>query len=58
MADLKGLLDYLRKNPGKLNYGSAGNGTSHHLAGELFKLQTRPSSPTCRTAAPALRCRT
>ena len=35
------LLDYLRKNPGKLNYGSAGNGTSHHLAGELFKLQTK-----------------
>jgi len=35
------LLDYLRRNPAKLNYGSAGNGTSHHLAGELFKLQTR-----------------
>ena len=34
------LLDFMRKNPGKLNYGSAGNGTSHHLAGELFKLQT------------------
>ena len=39
--DLKGLLEYLRKNPAKLNYGSAGNGTSHHLAGELFKLQTQ-----------------
>ena len=37
------LLDALRKNPGKLNYGSAGNGTSHHLAGELFKLQDRKS---------------
>lgn len=35
------LLAFLRKNPGKLNYGSAGNGTSHHLAGELFKLQTQ-----------------
>lgn len=34
------LLDFMRKNPGKLNYASAGNGTSHHLAGELFKLQT------------------
>jgi tripartite-type tricarboxylate transporter receptor subunit TctC len=35
------LLELLRKNPGKLNYASAGNGTSHHLAGELFKLQTK-----------------
>lgn len=39
--NLPDLLDLLRKNPGKLNYGSAGNGTSHHLAGELFKLQTK-----------------
>lgn len=30
----------LKANPGKLNYGSAGNGTTHHLTGELFKLQT------------------
>jgi tripartite-type tricarboxylate transporter receptor subunit TctC len=29
-----------KRNPGKLNYGSAGSGTAHHLAGELFKLQT------------------
>jgi len=35
--DLKSLVDFMRKNPGKLNYASAGNGTSHHLAGELFK---------------------
>ena len=41
VADLKGLLAALRAKPGKLNYGSAGNGTSHHLAGELFKLQTK-----------------
>jgi tripartite-type tricarboxylate transporter receptor subunit TctC len=34
------LLGYLKANPGKLNFGSAGNGTSHHLVGELFKLQT------------------
>ncbi|MGL5116591.1 MAG: Bug family tripartite tricarboxylate transporter substrate binding protein, partial [Beijerinckiaceae bacterium] len=30
----------LKANPGKLNYGSAGNGTTHHLTGELFKLQS------------------
>lgn len=35
------LLAYIRQNPGRLNYGSAGNGTSHHLAGELFKLQSK-----------------
>ena len=39
-TDLKGFLEYVRRNPGMQNYGSAGNGTSHHLAGELFKLQT------------------
>jgi tripartite-type tricarboxylate transporter receptor subunit TctC len=49
-------LDYLRKNPGKLNYGSAGNGTSHHLAGELFKLQTQTfiTHIPYRGAGPAL----
>lgn len=41
--DLKGLIDYAQKNPGKVNFGSAGNGTSHHLAGELFKIQTKTS---------------
>ena len=31
------IIDYAKKNPGKLSYASAGNGTSQHLAGELFK---------------------
>ncbi len=50
------LIDLLRKNPGKLNYGSAGNGTSHHLAGELFKLQTKTfiTHIPYRGAGPAL----
>ncbi|HSI49768.1 MAG TPA: tripartite tricarboxylate transporter substrate binding protein [Ideonella sp.] len=56
VKDLAGLLDYVRKNPGKLNYGSAGNGTSHHLAGELFKLQTKTfiTHIPYRGAGPAL----
>jgi tripartite-type tricarboxylate transporter receptor subunit TctC len=29
---------YAKANPGKLNMGSAGNGTSQHVAGELFKM--------------------
>lgn len=38
---LKNLIDYSRANPGKLNYGSAGSGTTHHLAVELFKTMTK-----------------
>ncbi len=30
-----------RSNPGKLNYSSAGSGTTQHLSGELFKLRTK-----------------
>jgi tripartite-type tricarboxylate transporter receptor subunit TctC len=39
--DFKSFMALLRANPGKLNYASAGNGTSHHLAGELFKQQSK-----------------
>jgi tripartite-type tricarboxylate transporter receptor subunit TctC len=31
------LMDYAKKNPGKLTYGSAGNGSIHHISAELFK---------------------
>jgi tripartite-type tricarboxylate transporter receptor subunit TctC len=39
--DFKSFLALVRRSPGRYNYGSAGTGTSHHLAGELFKQQTR-----------------
>jgi tripartite-type tricarboxylate transporter receptor subunit TctC len=34
--DLAGLIDYARKNPGKLTYASGGVGSANHLAGALF----------------------
>lgn len=40
-GDFKAFMAQVKANPGKLNYGSAGAGTSHHLAGELFKQQTK-----------------
>ncbi|RDJ20391.1 tripartite tricarboxylate transporter substrate binding protein [Bosea caraganae] len=50
------LIDFAKKNPDKLNYASAGNGTTHHLAGELFKLQTKTgiTHVPYRGAGPAL----
>ena len=55
-GDFKSFLDEVRKNPGKFNYGSAGGGTSHHMAGELFKLQTKTfiTHIPYRGAGPAL----
>ena len=56
VADFKAFLAYARQNPGRLNYGSAGSGTSHHLAGELFKQQTKTfiTHIPYRGAGPAL----
>jgi len=56
VGTLKEFLELVRKNPGKYNYASAGNGTSHHLAGELFKLQTKTfiTHIPYRGAGPAL----
>lgn len=41
ITDVKSFIAYVKANPGKLNMASSGNGTSIHLAGELFKTQTR-----------------
>jgi len=41
ITDVKSFLAYAKAHPGQLNMASAGNGTSIHLAGELFKTQTK-----------------
>lgn len=43
IQNMKDLLAYAKANPGKLTYGSAGTGTSQHLAGELFKSMSHTS---------------
>jgi tripartite-type tricarboxylate transporter receptor subunit TctC len=47
---------YAKANPGKINMGSAGNGTSQHVAGELFKMMAGIDMVHVpyRGAAPAL----
>jgi tripartite-type tricarboxylate transporter receptor subunit TctC len=37
ITTLKGLIERARANPGKLTFGSSGNGSTIHLSGELFK---------------------
>ena len=41
VKNLKEFIELLKKNPGKFNYASAGNGSTHHLAGEQFKMLTK-----------------
>ena len=35
------LIDYAKSNPGKVSFGSAGNGSSNHLSGELLKVLSK-----------------
>ena len=39
ISSTRDLVAYLKKNPARINYGSGGNGSAGHLAGELFKTQ-------------------
>jgi len=40
VSSLKELIEHVRKRPGEINFGTAGKGSTHHLAGELFAMQT------------------
>ena len=55
-GDFGAFMRQVQANPGKLNYASAGAGTSHHLAGELFKQQSKTfiTHIPYRGAGPAL----
>jgi tripartite-type tricarboxylate transporter receptor subunit TctC len=49
-------IDYVKKNPGKVNLASSGNGTSVHLSGEMFMAMTgtKMQHVPYRGAAPAI----
>lgn len=40
VKNVQELIEYARRNPGRLSNGSSGNGTTGHLGGELFKAMT------------------
>ncbi|MFP8833224.1 Bug family tripartite tricarboxylate transporter substrate binding protein [Hydrogenophaga sp. XSHU_21] len=56
VANVKDFIAYVKARPGRLTYGSAGNGSSPHLAGEMFKSQAGLFAVHVpyRGAAPAL----
>ena len=55
-ADFTGFVDYAKRNPGKLNYSSAGNGTLPHVTMELLlrRLGIEVRHIPYRGAAPAM----
>jgi tripartite-type tricarboxylate transporter receptor subunit TctC len=41
LADLRAFLDYAHQNPGRISYGSVGNGSASHLTMELLKSEAK-----------------
>ena len=41
ISNVADLVTYAQRHPGRLNYGSGGNGSAGHLAGEMFKSQAK-----------------
>jgi tripartite-type tricarboxylate transporter receptor subunit TctC len=56
VTTFQGFIDYARKNPGKINVSSAGNGTLPHITMELLSLREKfqVTNVPYRGAAPAL----
>jgi tripartite-type tricarboxylate transporter receptor subunit TctC len=56
VTSVKEFVDHAKANPGKLSYGSAGSGSSPHLAGEMFARQAgfQAQHIPYKGAAPAL----
>ncbi len=56
VKDGKEFIEYVKKNSAKMSFGSAGNGSGPHLAGEMFKAKTNTSAVHVpyKGAAPAL----
>ena len=56
VTNLSELIDFAKKNPGKLNYGSTGSGSSNHLSMELFMTMTgtRMTHVPYKGSAPAV----
>ena len=57
VKDLKEFIAYVKANPGKVSYGSAGHGSLNHLTGELFKMRAGLTDLThvpYRGAGPAI----
>ena len=40
VGSMRDLVEYAKRHPGKLSYGTSGIGTTHHLSGELIRLLT------------------
>src|ERR1044072_4216142 len=47
VKDFKGFVEYAKRNPGKLSYGSVGGGSASHLTMELLKSDARRGSRAC-----------
>ena len=52
VTSVKELIAYARAHPGELNFGSGGNATPAHIAGEFFKLLTGTEMNSCAISKP------